>query len=319
MNHAAGITVVFATHNGADTLPRMLDALEDLETPMGGVKIVAVDNASTDNSAALIKSRSTSLPVELLTETRRGKSAALNRALSAIEGDLVVLTDDDVVPRADWLIAIRRVAEQQPAYDIFGGAIFPIWESTPPDWLLRCVPKGYFAWTDFKDGPIEPSRIWGPNMAVRSAIFRDHRFFEGIGPDGTRNYAVGSETEFARRAVKSGHQCWHSEKSVVGHLICRHQMETEWLLQRAYNHARGWRRQRKLDNMHNQASTPGRGPFVTGEIVNAQLDLMHKRIFGSFEDQFLAKLRLRSLQGDLAERRSWHSRPNSFNDASAGS
>jgi glycosyltransferase involved in cell wall biosynthesis len=84
MNQAAGITVVFATHNGADTLPRMLDALEDLETPMGGVKIVAVDNASTDNSAALIKARSASLPVELLTETRRGKSAALNRALSAI-------------------------------------------------------------------------------------------------------------------------------------------------------------------------------------------------------------------------------------------
>jgi len=285
---------------------QMLDALEDLEAPIGGFKIVAVDNASTDDSAALIKSRSATLPIELLTEPRLGKNAALNTGLTAIEGDLVVLTDDDVIPRPDWLASIRRITEEQQSYDIFGGAIYPVWEETPPEWLLRCSPKGYFGWTDFKEGPVEPGCVWGGNMTVRSTIFRDHRFFEGIGPNGTRNYAVGSETEFTRRVEKLGHRCWHSQSSVVGHIILRHQLEPEWLLQRAYNHARGWRRLNKPDDTQNRTPGLDREPFVTREIIEAHLILLHARIFGSFDDQFTAKLRLRSLQGDLAERRSWY-------------
>ena len=97
---------------------------------------------------------------------------------------LVVLTDDDVIPREDWLVAMRRVADEQLDYDIFGGEIHPIWPEEPPGWMLRCVPKGHFAWTGFAEGPAEPWQIWGPNMAVRRKVFSDHRFFEGIGPNG---------------------------------------------------------------------------------------------------------------------------------------
>ncbi|HCU35972.1 MAG TPA: glycosyl transferase [Armatimonadetes bacterium] len=35
--------------------------------------------------------------------TPRGQIAAINRGLEAVTGDIVVLTDDDAVPRADWL------------------------------------------------------------------------------------------------------------------------------------------------------------------------------------------------------------------------
>src|SRR6516225_11198577 len=120
----ADLTILFATHNGAPTLPRMLDALENLEPGDSQVKIVAVDNASADGSAELIKARYGRLPITLLSEARLGKNIALNKGLSEIEGDLVVLTDDDIIPHRDWLTSIQRVAEEQPSYDIFGGAIY---------------------------------------------------------------------------------------------------------------------------------------------------------------------------------------------------
>jgi glycosyltransferase involved in cell wall biosynthesis len=305
MNQAPSMTILFATHNGADTLPRMLDAFEDLEPPAGGFKIVAVDNASSDDSAAIVTSRAARLPIEVLTELRPGKNVALNKGLTAVEGDLVVLTDDDIIPRPDWLVSIQRVAKEQPDYDIFGGAIYPVWEEAPPDWVLRCCPKGYFAWTDFEEGPVEPICVWGPNMTVRSALFRSHRFFEGIGPDGTRSYVTGSEGEFTWRVGKLGHRCWHSQNSVVGHIIRRHQIEPEWLLQRAYNLTRGWRRLHKPDKPQEIAAVADRDSRKTREIIEAQLRLLRAFFGGSFEEQFKARLRLQALKGDMAELRSW--------------
>ncbi len=260
------------------------------------MKIVAVDNASTDGSAELIKARYGKLPITLLSEARLGKNIALNKGLSEIAGDLVVLTDDDIIPHRDWLASIRRVAEQQPSFDIFGGAIYPIWEEMPEEWVLRNVPKGWFGWTDFNEGRIEPNNVWGGNMTVRAKVFSNHRFCEGIGPNGRRKYATGSEVEFTRRAAEAGHMCWHSRNSVVGHIIRAHQLRQEWLLQRAYNHARGWHRV-NLDRRG--------GLEVIGEFCSAACDLTHASLFGSFEQKFKAKLRLRTSQGDLMERCSW--------------
>src|SRR5262249_50719559 len=223
---------------------------------------------------------------------------ALNKGLSEVEGDLVVLTDDDIVPRRDWLISILRVAEEQPSYDIFGGAIYPLWEQVPEEWVLWNVPKPLFGWTDFDEGPVVPECVWGGNMAVRSRVFGKHRFLEEIGPDGTLNYATGSETEFTSRAAKAGHKCWHSKRCVVGHIIRAHQLRPEWLLQRAYNQARGMRRINKYNNVEDK----GVVNYIIHQLFKATFYLGRASLFGSFDDEFKAKLSLRILQGDLAER-----------------
>ena len=46
------ITILFATYNGANTLPVMMDALLRLRFPRGAWHIVAVDNNSRDATAA---------------------------------------------------------------------------------------------------------------------------------------------------------------------------------------------------------------------------------------------------------------------------
>jgi len=197
----ANLTLVFATFDGAHTLPRLLDALERQSPPAGGWKVVAIDNGGRRGAGRLLRERSNRLPMTVVTEARRGKSAALNAGLSEIEGDLVVFTDDDVVPPPDWLVSLRALADARRGYDIFGGAVEPIWPFEPPDWVLRCASKGYFAWTHFDEGPVAPTAVWGPNMAVRRVVLQGRRFCEGIGPNGTASYPVGSETEFLMRAA----------------------------------------------------------------------------------------------------------------------
>jgi glycosyltransferase involved in cell wall biosynthesis len=296
----ARISILFATRNGARTLPRMLDTLERLAPPSGGWRAVAVDNGSCDESLGILQERAARLPMTVVSEPRRGKNIALNTGLALVEGDIIALTDDDIILPADWLITIESVAAQKAEYDIFGGPIQPAWEEPPPDWVLRCLPKGLLGWTDFPEGPIDAPLIWGGNMAVRAVVFRKQRFSE--------DFEMHSETEFTSRSYASGHRCWHFHASPVGHIIRPYQYEPEWHLQRMYNVGRADRRRVHADNRKRPArrfvsSLRQRLPLVKGgcHFAWAACRIVSSRLVGDFDSQFKASLWLKYWQGCFAE------------------
>jgi glycosyltransferase involved in cell wall biosynthesis len=214
---------------------------------MGAWKLLIIDNGSTDESLDIINSYRNLLPLELFTEPIAGKNRALNRAMAALEGDLIVITDDDAVPQGAFLTAWSRFITSKQEYDIFGGTIEPYFDAEPPLWLLRDQYQfgALFAVRDLPEGPIEPTEIFGPNMAVRRWVF-DHgyRFNENIGPDGSDpNYPMGSETEFCRRLGRQGISAWFAREPVVRHIIRPFQISNAYCARRAYRHGRGVARQ----------------------------------------------------------------------------
>jgi glycosyltransferase involved in cell wall biosynthesis len=239
------LTVLLATYNGASTLPIALEAFCRLEEPDGGWKLVVVDNGSTDRTQLVIRPYCRRLPMVIVCEPTKGQNAARNSGLNSIAGDLVVFTDDDVIPRPDWLVEMRAVADQNPSFSIFGGPVLPKWEYPPEDWVrnLGWVPRGVtflISNPSLEEGPIDPDLIWSPNMAVRADIFKaGHRFDTAIGPDGSDSYPMGSETEFIRRMDHAGFKPWFSKRLVVHHIIRSHQIEKEWVLNRALRFGRG--------------------------------------------------------------------------------
>jgi glycosyltransferase involved in cell wall biosynthesis len=236
------LTVLIATRNGRRILPGVLEAYGRVQSPAGGFKLVVVDNGSTDGTSELEARFRDRLPLTWLAELKPGKNAALNRGLSAVEGDLVVFADDDAFPRPDLLVLMRAAADEHPAFSIFGGAVVPRWEVPPPEWLLRWVPPGpVFSLTPptLEEGPTGPQNVFGPNMAVRSQVFEaGHRFDPAIGPRGT-HYPMGSETEFVRRLVRQGHMAWHVAGAVSEHFIREFQMQPSWIRGRAVRFGRG--------------------------------------------------------------------------------
>ncbi len=236
------LTVLMTTHDGEKTLPRVLEAYCALESPDGGWNLLVVDNASTDGTRQILRSFSARLPLACLFEAQRGQNHARNSALGAVSGDLVVFSDDDAIPRRDWLAHIRRAADANPDFAIFGGTVLPRWERQPEPWLLKSVPPGAgFALTDpeWQEGPIRPSWVFSPNMAIRAAVFRaGHRFDEKFGPR-EGSYAMGSETELTLRLSREGLRAWHVKNAVVEHIIRPFQMTPNWLLSRAVRFGRG--------------------------------------------------------------------------------
>lgn len=235
------ISILFASHNGAETLPRMLASFERQTYPGDMFEIVAVDNASTDDTRAILEQFQGRLNLTPVACPTRGKNHALNAGLAHVRGDLVVLTDDDIIAAPDWLAQIASGADAFPDVDIFGGTIHPDWPFEPPKWILDTVPLGMtYAITDdeLPEGEVPPDAVFGPNMMVRARVFEaGHRFNVEVGP-AAGNYIMGSETEFVRRLHVAGHRCAHLPHAVVQHIVRPRQLERDWLLNRSLRSGR---------------------------------------------------------------------------------
>ncbi len=231
------LTVLIATHNGTDTLGRTLERFGALVPPPGGWKLLVVNNASTDGTEQLVLGFSDRLPLEYLVEPRLGKPYALNTGLEHIAGDLVVFADDDVLPDPEWLVAWRHAVDRHPECSIFGGAIEPLYERDPPEWLSRVPSWGnlLFAQTDpLPEGPLAPTGcIYGPNMAVRAVALAggarfDERFL--VGPLGL----LGDELDFVYRLAEQGNGACFVPSARVGHIVHPNQLAWRWMLRRFY-------------------------------------------------------------------------------------
>ncbi len=236
------ISVIFSSHNGGDDLRRTLDSITKVEAPPGGWRLIAVDNASTDGTGDLLRSYEDRIPLTVLLEPRPGKNIALNRAIDIADGDLYVFTDDDVVVRTDWLAQWRAVADAQPDYELFAGRTQALFPHDPPAWLLKNidVPVLYAGHRRVEDGPCEPVDMYGTNMALRASVFADGvRYATSIGPDGTPNYPMGSDTELARRLVAQGLKSWFAAGPAVEHIVRPEYLEPAWILRRGYRWGRG--------------------------------------------------------------------------------
>lgn len=243
LSAAPAVTVLFATRNRAGALAPVLDAMAGLTAPEGGWKLVIVDNGSTDGTEALLSGYRDRLPLTMLSEPRAGKNRALNAALPHLEGSLVILTDDDVLPQPDWLLRLLQAADEHPEAALFGGTVLPHWSRPRPAWLTEdAVPFSVlYAQQKRAAGACSCDAIFGPNMAVRHSVFAaGFSFSETVGPDETRKmYAMGGETEFLRRVEAAGYKGWFVPEAVVGHIIRPEQLDEAWILARAYRYGVG--------------------------------------------------------------------------------
>ena len=242
------LTVLFASHNGERVVGRTLEGYCNVEPPPRKWKLVVVDNGSTDSTGKIIDSFKTRLPLEHLYEPIPGKNRALNVGLSAVEGSILIVTDDDAIPDRNFLKAWTKAFDSKPDIGLFGGSIKPLFEAAPPKWLAEneFFYDMLFSARNLPEGPIDAASIYGPNMAVRTSVFdRGFRFNENIGPNGSDpDYPMGSETEFCRKLEQHGILSWNAKEPSVHHIIRAHQVDEGYWVKRAYRHGRGVARQK---------------------------------------------------------------------------
>jgi GT2 family glycosyltransferase len=256
------MSVVLASHNGADTIERTLKAMSQLDPPEGGWKLVIVNNASTDATGALIRKWRDRLPLEYLVEPRLGKARAINKALARAEGDLIVMTDDDVLPDKDWLTELRRVAGALPDCAVFGGAIIPDFDGCGPPWPMPGPWRTilYAQTPDYEEGEIEPCDVLGANMTIRKSVYdAGHRFDEDflVGKHGL----MGDDSEFVARLARQGFRIGFAPHARVRHIIGKEQLSWRWMFRRAFRFGRSEIMQAEMPETDNAEAPDSRFPY----------------------------------------------------------
>ena len=117
------VSVIVPVYDAAATVGACIESLLAQSDPGGSFEIVAVDNASTDGTAAIL--RSFGDRIRVLREERRGPAAARNCGVRASSGELIAQTDSDCVADRDWLRNLVRPFEDA-SVGLAGGRILSI-------------------------------------------------------------------------------------------------------------------------------------------------------------------------------------------------
>lgn len=220
------ISVIIATRDRSTLLASTLEALSRQEAPGRDSEIIVVDNASVDETPAVVAAAAAAspIPIRYLRETKPGKSHALNTALEHARGTLLVLTDDDVLPSPRWLAAYTRAFDQTGA-DFAVGRILPLWEAPPPRWLspalygVLAIPDGGERRLLLARGVNEHIMPLGANMAVRRPVVDR---VGGWNPDlgklqGTLR--TGEDHQFALEMLEAGCSGVYEPEACVRHRV----------------------------------------------------------------------------------------------------
>jgi glucosyl-dolichyl phosphate glucuronosyltransferase len=229
------VTIIICTHQRAASLRRTLLSIVE-QARDSEVEIIVVDNASSDDTSAVVKSFPS---VRYVREERLGLCHARNRGWREASTPLVAFVDDDAVAAPGWLSALRGAfADDDAAVGCVGGAVVPDWEVPAPTWLSRDVSLGL----TIVDWPGERRRItdltveWlaGANLVCRvAALEAAGGFHPWLDRQGTRLLSSG-DVFLEKRMMQCGYACIYEPALRVHHDVPADRLTHSWFRRRYF-------------------------------------------------------------------------------------
>jgi glucosyl-dolichyl phosphate glucuronosyltransferase len=236
------LDVIIPTFNRQEMLARTLDSLFAAVVPRGlEVRIIVVDNNSTDGTKELILSRAKENEARLsyVFEPRQGRSSALNAGIAADDGDLIGMIDDDEEIDEHWYECVYATFSEREI-DFIGGPYIPRWGAQAPDWLPRDY-LGVIGWVEGGEKVVAydekyPGILMGGNAVLtRDVIKRVGSYNTSLSRTGTRLLA-GEDEDMYKRLLDAG-----ARGLYIPDLIIYHYVPPERLTKRYFRRWCFWR------------------------------------------------------------------------------
>ena len=210
-------TIAICTRNRTDDLKLCLDAL--MKLPDRGQEIIVVDNApSTDSTKKLIDQYPS---VSYILEDRKGLDIARNRALAEASNEIVVFTDDDAIPDANWLDNIVRNFDHPLVMCVTGMTMPFELETKAQEEIENYSPfgKGFFrkSFSFTRWQPLATGNVGaGANMALRKSLIDEIGGFDEALDAGTPTES-GGDHEFFARVLLAGYHIVYDPEAISWH------------------------------------------------------------------------------------------------------
>lgn len=197
------VSIVVPVYNGAKTLPKLLDALQQQTYPKAALEIIIADNNSNDGSAQLALAHP---EIKVVYEQQiQSAGAARNVAIAAATGEILAFTDADCIPAPDWVDKGVQSQIRQSADAVAGEILVQPVESGSSAAAILDVLYNFDQATSLQQNGAATTA----NLFVRRAVF------EKVG--GFNPHCLIEDIEFGRRLTQSGLTTVFVQEAIVYH------------------------------------------------------------------------------------------------------
>jgi glucosyl-dolichyl phosphate glucuronosyltransferase len=229
------VSVVISTESRSASLRRTLESLfssGNLEC-RDWEALVVIDFAGGDGSAEVCHEfqRRFNGKFRLLAQNRKGKSNALNFGIAHARGEVLAMTDDDVVCAPDYIRGVQDVFARYPVAAAQGRTMLDCGGELPR-WVFPGAAK-FMSLCDYGSEVKDWNHtLFGTNMAVRAEAARAvGGFSPELGP-GAAGFA--EDTEFSFRLIGAGYRFIYAPQIMVRHQVPRSRLTKAFFRKRYF-------------------------------------------------------------------------------------
>lgn len=237
------ISVIIPTFNRPEMLIQSLRSLQ--EQTLREFEILVVDNSADPAVEQIVKefNHIAKMPANYIPDPRLGLHNARHTGARSAQGTILIFTDDDATFDPGWLHAYARAFTEHPEMAAAGGPVQPIWDTSPPKWLLDFIGdskvfnilslmKPYDSFRLAPDG-----FFFGVNMAIRKDLLLD---VGGFNPESFGSIWLGDgEVGLLRKLWNQGMLVGYVPEALVYHHIPQSRMSAEYFCSRMSNEGAG--------------------------------------------------------------------------------
>lgn len=234
-NGRVDVSVVICTYNRARLLTQALAHVGAAAARSNAtVEIIVVNNNSRDDTEMVVAaaSRTSSVPVQYVLETRQGLSFARNRGIQECQGTVIAFTDDDCIVDPDWINAIWREFNNSPDVAVMGGRVDLYSQEDKPVSIRPLADRVRYT---------DSGQIYGLIMGCNLAVRRESvKLIGGFDPalGGTKG-VIADDIEFVYRALRASLGVLFTPEPRVFHNHGRRSPQELKALARCYTRGKG--------------------------------------------------------------------------------
>ena len=190
------VSIIIPVKNAEKTLPLLLDSL--MNQTYKPYEVIVVDDGSTDKSPQIAKKYGVKI---LYTNGTKGPNYARNLGVKHAQGEIIVFTDADCVPKDDWIENIVKEFNSNNEIVAVSGSTYAynkdnFWSRFLENSILTPTPK-YFKKIILSEDFKPPTIVATCNFAVRREVFQKIGLF-----DPSFKYYGSDDMDFVYRILK---------------------------------------------------------------------------------------------------------------------
>lgn len=231
MNHSESISIIVISFNGAAFID---ECLRTIIVSIGTIpnQIIVVDNGSTDDTLAIIRSRFPKVTV-IANEKNRGFAAAVNQGLDTASGEFILLLNQDVRVQGDSIPRLMKRLKEDfhigvigPKFVSLEGRLLKSARAFPRrrDLLFELCGLSYFSprskiFSRWKMGWFNHEEEREVEQPMGAAMMFRRSLVEEVGRFDESFPIFFNDVDFCRRVVEAGYRNLYYPEAVIEHFV----------------------------------------------------------------------------------------------------